>query len=156
MATLVNLGQHKLRSWLVAWWHQAITWTNVDLSSVRSSGIHLSAILQEIPQPSVTEISLTIIYLKFCSNLPGANDFGTCYFYPYPSVLDNGIHPKQYTLYKSHELNIKNCDITKTQHSRPICIFYGICCMATYTGHLLIQVIFGDVDFFTVSHTSPM
>ena len=45
---------------------------NVDLSSVKSSGIHLRAILQEIPQPSVTEISLKITYLKFCSNLPGA------------------------------------------------------------------------------------
>ena len=41
---------------------------------VKSSGIHLRAILQEIPQPSVTEISLKITYLKFCSNLPGANE----------------------------------------------------------------------------------
>ena len=47
-----DLGQHWFRKWLVAWWHQAITWTNVDLSSVRSSGIHLSAILQEMHQPS--------------------------------------------------------------------------------------------------------
>ena len=39
-----------------------------------SSGIHLSAILQEIPQPSVTEIGLKITYLKFCWNLPGANE----------------------------------------------------------------------------------
>ena len=69
-----NPGQHWLRKWLVAWRHQAITWTNVDLSSVRSSGIHLSAILHEMPQPSVTEISLKITYLNFCSNLPGTND----------------------------------------------------------------------------------
>ena len=34
----------------------------------------MRAILQEIPQPPVTEISLKIIYLKFCSNLPGANE----------------------------------------------------------------------------------
>ena len=40
----------------------------------RSSGIHLKAILQEIPQPSVTEISLKITYLKFYPNLPGANE----------------------------------------------------------------------------------
>ena len=70
----INLGQLWLRQWLVAWRHQAITWTNIDLSSVRSSGIHLSAILQEIPQPSVTEISLKITYLKFCSSPPGANE----------------------------------------------------------------------------------
>ena len=24
-----DLGQHWLRKWLVAWWHQAITWSNV-------------------------------------------------------------------------------------------------------------------------------
>ena len=57
------------------WRHQAFTWTNVDLSSGRSSAIHLSAILQEMPQPSVTEISLRTTYLKFCSNLPGTNEF---------------------------------------------------------------------------------
>ena len=28
-----DMGQHWLRQWLVAWRHQAITWTNVDLSS---------------------------------------------------------------------------------------------------------------------------
>ena len=27
-----DLGQRWLRYWLVAWQHQAITWTNVDLS----------------------------------------------------------------------------------------------------------------------------
>ena len=26
----INLGQHRLRLWLVAWQHQAIIWTNVD------------------------------------------------------------------------------------------------------------------------------
>ena len=39
----VELGQHWLRFWLVAWRHQAITWT-VDLSSVRSLGINLRAL----------------------------------------------------------------------------------------------------------------
>ena len=42
----INLGQHWLRQWLVAWWHQAITWTNVDLSLARICGICLRAILQ--------------------------------------------------------------------------------------------------------------
>ena len=36
-----ELGQHWLREWMVTWRHQAITWTNVDLSSVRSGDIHL-------------------------------------------------------------------------------------------------------------------
>ena len=42
--------------------HQAITWTNVDLLSVRSTDIHLSAISQEIVQPSITKISLKIFF----------------------------------------------------------------------------------------------
>ena len=29
----------------VAWWHQAITWTNVELSSVKSCGVHLRTIM---------------------------------------------------------------------------------------------------------------
>ena len=33
--------QHWLRQWLDAWRHQAITWTNVNVSSVRSSGIRM-------------------------------------------------------------------------------------------------------------------
>ena len=37
---IIGLGQHWLGQWLVAWRHQAITWTNVDLPSARSSGIH--------------------------------------------------------------------------------------------------------------------
>ena len=39
-----DLGQHWLRWWFVAWRHQAITSTSVDLSSVRSSDIQLKAI----------------------------------------------------------------------------------------------------------------
>ena len=59
----MDLGQHWLRQWLVAWWHQAITWTNVDLSSVTYSDIHLMATIQGIPHPSITVISLKITYL---------------------------------------------------------------------------------------------
>ena len=51
-----------------------ITWTNVDLSLVRSSDIDLMAISQGAPQPSITKIRLKITYLKFLSNLPGANE----------------------------------------------------------------------------------
>ena len=59
---------------LLPWRHQAITWTNVDLSSVRSSDIHLRVVSQKIPQPSVTKFSFKIAYLKFHSNCPGANE----------------------------------------------------------------------------------
>ena len=52
------------------------TWANVDLLSVRSSDVHLSAISQEIPtsNPSIIKISLKIIYLKFHSNITVVNE----------------------------------------------------------------------------------
>ena len=52
-----DLGQHWLRKWLVAWRHQTVTWANVDWSSVKSSIIHIRAISQEMPQPSITNTS---------------------------------------------------------------------------------------------------
>ena len=58
----IDLGQHWLRKWLVAWRHQAINWTNVGWSSVKSSDIHVRAISQEMPQPSITKTHLKIIY----------------------------------------------------------------------------------------------
>ena len=70
----MDLGQHWHRKWLFGWRHQAITWTNVDLSSVRSSDIQLRAISQDIHQPSIIKISMKITYLKFHSNVQGANE----------------------------------------------------------------------------------
>ena len=69
-----ELGQQWLRWWLVAWRHQAITSTNVDLSSVRSCGFHVRAISQEMTQSSITKTCLKITCLKFHSNYPGANE----------------------------------------------------------------------------------
>ena len=57
--------------------HQAITWTNVNSSLVRSSDSHLRAILQELPHPSITKISLKVTHIYiffFFSNLPWANE----------------------------------------------------------------------------------
>ena len=56
------------------WQHLAITWTNVYLSSGRSSDIHLKAISEDIPQPLITKVSLRITYLRFHANLSGANE----------------------------------------------------------------------------------
>ena len=82
-----DLGQHWLRWWLVAWRHQAITWTNVDWSSVKSSDIHIRAISQEMPQSSITKICLKITNLKFHWNFPGANELTHCG--PVPLVTRN-------------------------------------------------------------------
>ena len=41
---------------------------------MKASGIHIRAISQEMPQPSITKIHVKITNLKFHSNLPGANE----------------------------------------------------------------------------------
>ena len=51
----IDPRQHWFRQWLDAWRHQAIAWTNVDLSSVKSGVIHLRASSPEIPQPPITK-----------------------------------------------------------------------------------------------------
>ena len=65
---VIELSEHWLRLGLVACQHQAITWTNVDLS-VRSIDIHLRAISQKIHQSSdpVSDIKIcfNISYLEF-------------------------------------------------------------------------------------------
>ena len=55
-------------------WCQAITWTNADWSSVKSSNIHVRAISQGMPQPSSIKIYLKMWCLKFHSNFPVANE----------------------------------------------------------------------------------
>ena len=71
--------------------HKAITWTNVDLSSLRSSDVHLRAISREISQPPVTKISLRIIFQRFYRNLPGANELIAGGAYHIKSRLQCGI-----------------------------------------------------------------
>ena len=44
----IDLGQHWVRYWLCAWQHQAITWTNVVLSSKMFCDIHFRTISQEM------------------------------------------------------------------------------------------------------------
>ena len=44
---IIELGQYWLRWWLCAWQHQAIIWTDTDLSPKRSCGIRLSEVLLE-------------------------------------------------------------------------------------------------------------
>ena len=73
----IDPGQHWLWQWLVVWWHQAITWTNVAWSSVKSNDIHIRAISQEMPQPSITKICLKITCPKFHSSFPGTTELMT-------------------------------------------------------------------------------
>ena len=42
---IIEVGQDWFIQWLVACWHQVISWTNVAFSSARSWGIHLRSML---------------------------------------------------------------------------------------------------------------
>ena len=56
----IDLAQHWFRKWLVAWRHQAITWTNGDSSLVCFCGIHPRAISQQVPK---------LLFLTICVNI---------------------------------------------------------------------------------------
>ena len=86
-----DLGHHWLRQLLVAWRHQAITWTKGDLSSVRSNDLRLRASSQEIPQPSITEIIWKIKDLICHSNFPGAIELMTTSIYFHPHNTDGDL-----------------------------------------------------------------
>ena len=58
----------------VAWQHQTITWTNVDISPVRSCGIHHRALSWEDLKISISKIRWKITSLESNSDLPGANE----------------------------------------------------------------------------------
>ena len=72
----IELGQQWLSKWHGAWWHQAITRTNTDLYNWLINNVHWHSSegnIQEIPQPSVTKISLKRTHLKLHSDLSGPN-----------------------------------------------------------------------------------
>ena len=68
-----DMGQHCIRWWLGAIRQQAISWINVNCWLVRFSGIHLRAILQQVPKLEFHVMSLKIIPLKLLPHLPGAS-----------------------------------------------------------------------------------
>ena len=80
---------------LNAWQHQAITWTNVDLSSVWSCGIYLRTIPLEMFKISITKLHLKIKYSKSQPHLPEDNELRK---FKLPSSL-------QYKTHFSRQLN---------------------------------------------------
>ena len=87
--SVIRLGQHWFRQWLGAWQHQAIAWTNVDFSSVRSFGIHLRATSQARFKISIIDMSLKIINSKLQLHIPGANELKYSYM-----LLPKGLYGK--------------------------------------------------------------
>ena len=69
----IDLGQHWLRYWHVAWCH-AITWTNADLSSRVFSGIHLRTILQTKLMNLICNMCFELTLLRLLPLLPDTNE----------------------------------------------------------------------------------
>ena len=69
----IDHGQYWLRQWLAAWRYQAITWTNVDLPSVRTCGILLNAFPQSLLNIRSHTLKLKSIPLTFLPYQPAAN-----------------------------------------------------------------------------------
>ena len=79
------LGQ----KWPVAWWHQAITWINVDFSLVRLCGIHLRSISHWMLKLLFT-MSLNIMLLKLLPHHRGQwvkMDFVWIYHIAWSTIL---------------------------------------------------------------------
>ena len=81
----MDLHQHWFRLWLGAWWHQAITWINVGLSSVRFFTIHREGMTMEMLMKVITTLYLKIENWKSklhpmgaVSNSAGIVDTVTC------------------------------------------------------------------------------
>ena len=53
----IDFGQQYLRLWLIAWQHQAIMWTNVDWSLMKSYDIYLREISQEMLKMFILDMS---------------------------------------------------------------------------------------------------
>ena len=69
-----ELWKRWIRYWLVSWRQQSITWSNVDLSSIRSHGIHLTALSYENLNIPISEMILKILFSKSHEDLPGTNE----------------------------------------------------------------------------------
>ena len=59
-----NIDSRRLKRSLLAWGHQAITWTNVDLPSKVFSGIHLSSNLQGVFLSFISDLWSEFTFLK--------------------------------------------------------------------------------------------
>ena len=95
---------------LVAWRHQAITWTNVDFSLVSFWCIHRNTISHWVTKLLCCIMNLEIIFWKLMLNLSGANEF----------ILE---YLDKYNQYQT---------ITIQNKVRRVCLFCGISCALNY------------------------
>ena len=70
----IDLGQHRLRWWLLTWWHKVITWTYIDISSKVFGGFCIWAILQEVLMNFIHNMCSEITLLELLAHLSGAGE----------------------------------------------------------------------------------
>ena len=128
-----------------AWQHQAITWTNVDLLSVRSDGIHLRAIPQRLLQISILNISLNITNSGLQSNRKSSKPITLWHYYKdsewhFPFFFFNFLN----TLYvfKTRERDIKLIGLFEDRGHRGPYSPYKLCNHNLYIG----IIIFPHID----------
>ena len=134
--------------------------TNVDLSSLRSSDVHLMAISFEISQPSVTKISLKIIFLRFHWNLPGASEL-KCIHYtrlpPQHCQFPPNSHNRHLIARRIENICVSKCthplEFTPVESSLWNMIGIHRCCVTLMLGWLFgcminmyVQLFVGDID----------
>ena len=74
----IDLGQHWLRQWLVAWCTKPLP-KPILIYHITEVQWHSSGgILLEISQALISKIGLNITYIKFHPNLPGLNELSRC------------------------------------------------------------------------------
>ena len=72
----INLGQHWLKKWFVAYRHQTIIWTNPDFPLVGFCSIHLKAVSQWVTSYYYIKWAWKLYVLELLSHFPGPN---TCW-----------------------------------------------------------------------------
>ena len=71
---VIDLGQYWFRQWLVASWHQTITWTNVDFPLTGSSSIHPRVMFTWILKISIPKLCSKFTDLKLKPHFLGNNE----------------------------------------------------------------------------------
>ena len=65
-----DLGQHWLKSWLGAWWHQTITYPTADFSLVRFCSIHMRAFYKHMSKLLWPIMMFNITVFKITATCP--------------------------------------------------------------------------------------
>ena len=116
-----DLGQHGSRSWIAAWRHQAITWTNFDLSSIGFCTLDWDQFHRKWSRYQLKNWFWKNIHVKIRSHLPEANELTLI-----PAWISNYIHGKMEDeityLISSYNSNVEVWEWIKNQTTFLLCM----------------------------------